>query len=69
MLPKRINAVKVVSYDVDRIVVDIREMQGDASYAPTIDEVLDWITEWVMDDFDQVDCRGIIFQDENGEEL
>ena len=69
MLPERINVMKVISYDVNRIVVDIREMQQDASYAPTIDEVVDWITEWVIEDFDVVDCNSLIFQDENGKEL
>jgi hypothetical protein len=69
MLPERINVMKVVSYDVNRVVVDIREMKEDALYTPTIDEVVDWMTEWVLEDFDVVDCNNLIFQDENGEEL
>ena len=69
MLPKRINVMKVISYDVTDVVGNIKEMQDDYSYAPTIDEVLDWMTEWVIEDFDQPDCNGLIFQDENGNDL
>lgn len=69
MLPERINVMKVISYDVTDIVGNIKEMQDDYSYSPTIDEVLDWMTEWVIEDFDQPDYNGLIFQDENGREL
>ena len=69
MLPERINVMKVVTYDVNWIANDIRGVKEDASYAPTIDEVVDWMTEWVLEDFGVVDCNGLIFQDENGEEL
>ena len=69
MLPKRINVMKVISYDVTDVVGNIKEMQDDYSYAPTIDEVLDWMTEWVIEDFDQPDYNGLIFQDENGNDL
>lgn len=69
MLPERINVMKVISYDVTEIISNIREEYKDDSYTPSIDEVLDWITEWVIDDFDQPDYNGLIFQDENGKEL
>jgi hypothetical protein len=69
MLPERINVMKAVSYDVTEIISDIRKGYKDDSYAPTIDEVLDWIAEWVIDDFGKQGYNGLIFLDENGEEL
>jgi len=66
-LPERINVMRVVSYDVQQLVDDIynfREMDTDEI---TIEDCLDWIQDWVREDFGTLD--GLIYQDENGEEL
>ena len=74
-LPERINAIKVVTYDVVQIVESLQAMndygsRGDDNaepYEPTLEEVLAYIEDWVYEDFG--DSYGIIYQDENGEEL
>lgn len=65
--PERINVMKVVTYQVDEIVDSLKEMNDDPDYAPTIDEVMKYIEDWVYEDFGSL--SGLIFQDENGDEL
>jgi hypothetical protein len=63
-LPERINAIKTVTYDVPAIVESLVEMgMEDIDF----DVVMEYIQEWVFEDFGG--DSGIIFQDENGEEL
>ena len=71
-LPERINAMRVSSYDVEYICKDIREcylinhgeeMKDEIS----IEEVLLWLEDWVEEDLGTL--NGVIYQDENGEEL
>jgi hypothetical protein len=64
-LPKRINVTKVVSYDVDKIVRDIKDMGRDEEI--TLESILDYIEGWVQEDFGTE--HELIFADENGEEL
>ena len=71
MLPERINVMKIASYDVQSILEDM----GEAQYPEdktldeiTIDDLLEWITPWVREDFDE-NLDRLIFQNENGEEL
>jgi hypothetical protein len=69
-LPERINAMRVVSYNVASIVETLVEMNaGDVKAEDvTLEEVLDIIGEWAVEDL--ANSRvGIIYQDENGEEL
>ena len=65
-LPERINAMKVVSYDVESIVDAMLTMNYKDNDEITIEDVL----EWIGDDVD-MDIAGsnVIYQDENGGEL
>jgi hypothetical protein len=63
-LPKRINVIKVMTYDVEKIV---RDVHNEGLHLDTVDDVLEFIEEWVEDDFGSL--SGLIFQDENGAEL
>jgi oligoribonuclease (3'-5' exoribonuclease) len=65
-LPTRINVMRVVSYDVSGIIEDIKENEPDAEI--TTESILDYIQDWVEADFGGV-TKGLIYQDENGEEL
>jgi len=73
-LPERINAIKTVTYDVTQIVESLQAMndygsRGDDDvepYEPTLQEVFDYIEDWVYEDFYNDDMSDIIFQDENG---
>jgi hypothetical protein len=63
-MPERINAIKTVTYDVPAIVESLVEMgMEDIDF----DVVMEYIQEWVFEDFGG--DSGIIYQDENGEEL
>jgi len=66
-LPERVNAMKVVSYDVESIVdammtMEYREKQEDI----TLEDVLEWIGDDVEAD---INFSKVIYQDENGGEL
>jgi hypothetical protein len=63
-LPERINAIKTVTYDVPAIVESLEQMGMEDI---DLDVVMEYIQEWVFEDFGG--DSGIIFQDENGEEL
>lgn len=64
-MPKRINVMKVVTYDVEAI---RRDMHNDMGIdLDTVDDVMEYIEDWVADDFGGL--SGLIFQDENGNEL
>ena len=63
-LPERINAIKTVTYDVPAIVESLEQMGMEDI---DLDGVMEYIQEWVFEDFGG--DSGIIFQDENGEEL
>ena len=66
-LPERINVIRTVTYDVPSIVSDIRTMLDDHHHNPDLAEVMEYIEDWVAEDFGSLD--NLIFQDENGEEL
>ena len=64
-IPKRINVIKVVTYDVEAI---RRDMHNDMGIdLDTVDDVMEFIEEWVAEDFGGL--SNLIFQDENGNEL
>jgi len=65
-LPERINAMKVVSYDVEEIVGYI----SDGLEKPVEEVTLDDVLEWIEDDVEQDISNGSVFyRDENGNEL
>ena len=78
-LPERINVIKVISYDVQEVVKEMCNpdtgwINGltDATPKPnevTIEMVMEYIDNWVQEDFSCHSTRDLIFQDENGEEL
>ena len=66
-LPKRINAMKCISYDVEQIVdammtMDYRESEQEI----TLEDVLEWIGDDVEAD---INFSKVLYQDENGGEL
>ena len=65
-LPERINVIKTVTYDVPAILDDIKKMGMDFDIQ-TVDDVMEFIEDWVAEDFGSLD--NLVFQDENGEEL
>ncbi len=71
-MPEKINVIKVVTYDLQKISEDMFEATG---LRPIhVAEAVDWIEPWVLEDFGcgyghQPNLRDLIFQDENGEEL
>jgi hypothetical protein len=69
-LPERINVIRTATYSTESIVADIRMAIDDPHHNPEIDEVLEFIEDWVEEDMTAPLSRhDIIFQDENGEEL
>lgn len=65
-LPARINAMKVVSYDVEEIVGYISDFREKPVEEITLDNVLEWIEDDVEQDISNGD---VIYHDENGSEL
>lgn len=69
-LPKRINAMKLISYDVQQIVemlMSENELENDSTI--TLEMVMNRVEDWVEEDFAHDVSDSTIFQDENGEEL
>ena len=68
-LPERINVIKTVTYDVPAILDDIKKMGVDYDIQ-TVDDVMEFIEDWVAEDMAAPLSRhDITYQDENGEEL
>jgi hypothetical protein len=72
IMPERINVMKVVTYDLQKISDDMFEATGLRPESAA--EAVDWIEDWIKEDFGcgyghEVALRDLIFQDENGEEL
>lgn len=78
-LPERINVMKVVSYDVSKLVDEIKELQingmwSDPGSEITVSDLIEYIDEAVQTSFScghghVTDITDLIYQDENGEEL
>ena len=67
-MPREINVVKAVVYDVQQIIEDITAMDEDL--VVTLDMIRDYLQDWVDDDFGGCTCSGhLTWTDENGEEL
>lgn len=64
-MPERINVIKTITYNVGQL---RREVLNDLGIElATVDDVMEYIEDWVADDFGSL--SGLVFQDENGEEL
>lgn len=61
-LPKEINVMRVVTYDVGEIVKEITMWEPEKE--PTITDVLEFIEDWVIEDFGSDNY--VTYQDENG---
>jgi hypothetical protein len=64
-MPREINVVRGVTYHVEQIIEDIKSFDPDAE--PTIKDVLDFIQDWIAEDFG--DNNMVTITNENGEEL
>lgn len=64
-LPQRINVIKTITYDVEGL--RGAAMKDEGIEFASVDDILEYIEEWVEDEFGGL--SGLIFQDENGEEL
>jgi hypothetical protein len=68
-LPQRINAMKVVTYEVELIVEAI---VGENDIRPdevTLEMIMDRIEEWASSDLSEARDDLIIYQDENGRDI
>ena len=66
-LPERINVIRSITYDVAKVVEDLKEMEVEPI---DIDTVINYITEWVEEDMRAPLSRhDIVYQDENGDTL
>jgi len=66
-LPERINVSRTITYDVAKVVEDLKEMEVEPI---DIDTVINYITEWVEEDMRAPLSRhDIVYQDENGDTL
>jgi hypothetical protein len=69
-LPERINAIKVISYYVPRVVEDVCNAYSIKKEEVTLKMVIEWVDDLVKEDFAYQDYTGdVILQDENGTEL
>lgn len=65
-LPERINAIKAITYYIPDVVHSLEEL-GYADDEINLEKVMEYIEDWLEEDFSGL--QGVIFQDENGEEL
>ena len=67
-LPKSINVMKVISYDVQQIVEDIMAQDEIEASAVDMKNIMEYVDELVEEDFD-TSKDYLIYQDENGEDI
>ena len=66
-LPERINVIRCITYDVSKVVEDLKEKEVEPI---DIDTVINYINEWVEEDMRAFISRyDLVYQDENGQEL
>jgi hypothetical protein len=66
-LPERINVIRTITYDVAKVVDELKDM---AVEPIDVDTVIHYIAEWVEEDMRApISRHNIIYQDENGQEL
>ena len=69
-LPQRINAMKIVSYDVQTIAEALMAEQKLEAHEITLEMIMDRVETWVDEDFTtQGNVSDVIYQDENGQEI
>ena len=69
ILPEKINVMRVVTYDVDKVIDSlIEENDGVPADAFDLQAVLDRLMNWVEEDFDG-ETSDLIYQDEDGNNL
>lgn len=67
-LPKSINVMNVISYDVQQIVEDIMAQDEIEASAVDMKKIMEYVDELVEEDFD-TSKDYLIYQDENGNEI
>jgi hypothetical protein len=67
-LPKSINVIKVISYDVQQIVEDIMAQDDIEASAVDMKKIMEYVDTLVEEDFD-TSKDYLLYQDENGEEI
>jgi hypothetical protein len=67
-LPKSINVMKVISYDVQQIVEDIMARDEIEASAVDMTKIMEYVDTLVDEDFD-TSKDYLLYQDENGEEI
>ena len=66
-MPERINVIRSITYDVFKVVEDLKEMDVDPI---DLDTIMHYITEWVEEDMRAPLSRhDLTYLDENGQEL
>ena len=69
-LPERINVIRTITYSTKTIVEEIRTVLDDPHHNPDIEEVLEYIEDWVSEDMSAPLSRhDLVYQDEYGQEL
>ena len=68
-LPQRINAIKLISYDVQNIAEALMAENEIEAHQVTLEMVMERIETWVEEDFSHDVADSTIYQDENGGEL
>jgi hypothetical protein len=66
--PERVNAMRSVTYNPADVRESIAELNSIPVEQVTLEEVMDLINNWAMDDL-ELDTGDYILTDENGEEL
>ena len=67
-MPESITAMRTATYDVAQIVEDIAEEQDKRPEEVTLEEVMDRINDYAIEDL-ATSRQGIIFQDQYGGEV
>jgi hypothetical protein len=67
-IPERINAIKAITYDTQHYIADVALHNDVEEDQVTTQMLIDWLEDWMLEDFDN-DLTGVILQDENGEEI
>ena len=65
-LPQKITAMVKVTYDVPAIVADAREVEGQENKEFTLEEIMNWIEDYALEDLPE---RKPIYLNENGEQI
>ena len=68
-LPKRINAMKVISYDVQQLVETLMAENEIEANEVTLEMVMDRVEDWASEDINESRDDRIIYQDEEGNDL